>query len=410
MSVNNECIEPRFMKIALIIYKFLPSKGGGEGYLSCLANQLVKRGHEVHVFAHDWENNNSLIQFHTIPAIRFPKFLKEVSFVINSRRALHGEDFDIVQVVGRALGMNIFNPHCGVEKAWLKQDFQSIRNPFYRSLKQVTRFFSLRQNFILWLDKKQYTDEKISRIIAISDMIKNDMIHYHHVDPQKITVIYNGVDTGRFNPSRRDDFRKVIRKKLSIGEEFVLLYVSNNFRLKGLATLIRALGVLKQTHPDFKALIIGRGKKSPYGKLAKKLGCLDNVLFLGQVNDIEKYYAASDLYVHPTLYDSCSLVVTEALASGLPVITTQYDGASGLIDDGKDGFVMKDPLDYQNLAEKIAVFFDEEVRQKASIAARKKAEKYPEEENCEKIIAVFKEAAGDFSEVLPETRRPHVIT
>jgi UDP-glucose:(heptosyl)LPS alpha-1,3-glucosyltransferase len=234
-------------------------------------------------------------------------------------------------------------------------------------------------------------------------MIKNDMIHYHHVDPQKIAVIYNGVDTKRFNPNKRDDYRNLVRKKLSIGEEFVLLYVSNNFRLKGLTTLIRSLGVLKQTHTNFKALIIGRGRKSSYVKLAKRLNCFENVLFLGQVNEIEKYYAASDLYVHPTLYDSCSLVVTEALASGLPVITTKYDGASGLIDDGKDGFVMEDPLDYKLLAEKITVFFDEELRQKASIAARNKAERYPEEENCEKIIEVFKEVASYPSE---ERRSP----
>ncbi|GJQ57919.1 MAG: glycosyltransferase family 1 protein [Candidatus Scalindua sp. AMX11] len=383
------------MKIALVIYKFLPSKGGGEGYLACLANQLAERGHEVHVFAHDWENSNRLIRFHTIPAIRFPKFLKEVSFVINSRRALQAEDFDIIQVVGRALGMNVFNPHCGVERAWLKQDFQSIRNPFYRFLKRISKLFSLRQNFILWLDKKQYTDEKVSKIIAISDMIKSDMIHYHQVDPQKIAVIYNGVDTKRFNPNRRDDYRKAVRKKLSIGEEFVLLYVSNNFRLKGLATLIRSLGVLTQTQTNFKALVIGRGKKSAYGKLAKRLNCLENVLFLGQVNEIEKYYAASDLYVHPTLYDSCSLVVTEALASGLPVITTKFDGASGLIEDGKDGFVLQDPLDHKTLAGKITLFFDEERRQRASVAARNKAEQYPEEENCEKIIEVFKEVVND---------------
>ncbi len=393
------------MKIALIIYKFLPSKGGGEGYLACLANQLVKRGHEVHVFTHDWENSNNLIQFHTIPAIRFPKFLKEVSFVINCCRALQTENFDIIQVVGRALGMNVFNPHCGVEKAWLKQDYQSMRNPFYRSLKRITTFFSPRQNFILWIDKKQYTDKKVSKIIAISDMIKNDMIHYHHVDPQKITVIYNGVDTRRFNPTKRDLFRNVIRKKLSIGDEFVLLYISNNFRLKGLHTLIRSLDVLKQSHTNFKALIIGRGKKSTYHKLAKRLNCQDNVLFLGQVDEIEKYYAASDLYVHPTHYDSCSLVVTEALASGLPVITTKYDGASGLIDDGNEGFVLKDPLDYNKLAEMITVFFDEELRQKASIAARKKAEKYPEEDNCEEILEVFKEVTNNSTEVRQETHR-----
>jgi len=393
------------VRIALNIYKFLPSKGGGEGYLASLANQLIERGHEVHIFANEWENHN-LIHFHTIPVIRYPKFLKEVSFVINSRRKLAENDFDIVQVVGRALGMNVFNPHCGVERAWIKQDFLSISNPVYRVLKHITRFFSLRQRFILWLDKKQYTDKNVSRIIAISEMIKNDIIKYHHVNPQKIKVIYNGVDLQRFNPAITKKFRGIVRKKLFISEEFVILYVSNNFRLKGLTILVKALGELKKSHKEFKALIIGRGRNASYRKLAKRLNCLENLIFLGHVNGIEKYYAASDLYVHPTFYDSCSLVVTEALASGLPVITTRYDGASGVIEDGVDGFVLQDPLDYRTLAGKISLFFDEGFRQKASIAAREKAEKYPEERNCEETIEVYNEVIKKPNEDIILSSRP----
>lgn len=184
---------------------------------------------------------------------------------------------------------------------------------------------------------------------------------------------------------------KVIREKLSIGEEFIILYISNNFRLKGLSNLIKSLGEFRKSHRNFKALIIGRGRETAYRKLAKRLGCMENLIFLGHVNEIEKYYAASDLYVHPTFYDSCSLVVTESLASGLPVITTVYDGASGVIDDGVEGFVMKDPMDYETLAEKINFFFDDEFRKKASLAAREKAEKYSTEKNCEEMIEVYNE-------------------
>ena len=189
-----------------------------------------------------------------------------------------------------------------------------------------------------------------------------------------------------------------MREKLSLGEEFIVLYISNNFRLKGLYTLIKSLGELEKSGKTFKVLIIGRGNEAPYRKLAKKLGCLGNLIFLGHVGEIEKYYAASDLYVHPTFYDSCSLVVTEALASGLPVITTRYDGASGIMEDGKDGFVMSDPNDYRVLAEKISCFFNDEFRQKASIAAREKAEQYPAEKNCEDIIKIYNEIAAELNE------------
>jgi UDP-glucose:(heptosyl)LPS alpha-1,3-glucosyltransferase len=377
------------MKIALNIYKYLPTKGGGEGYLANFANQLAERGHEVHIYASKWESNNSKIHYHTIPSIRFPKFLKDVSFVINSYKLMARNDYDIVHVVGRALGMNIFNPHCGVERAWLKQNFLSISCPVSRALKQIAGFFSLRQNFILWLDRKQYTGKGVSRIIAISDMIKNDIVKYHKIDSGKIDVVYNGVDLKRFNPDNKNKYRKAMREELSLGKEFVILYISNNFRLKGLLTLIKSLGELKKSGKEFNALIIGRGNETPYRKLAKKLGCLDNLIFLGHVGEIEKYYATSDLYVHPTFYDSCSLVTTESLASGLPVITTVYDGASGIMEDGKDGFVMRDPGDHRALAEKITLFFDDEFRQKASITAREKAEKYPSEKNCEEIIEIY---------------------
>ena len=377
------------MKIALNIYKYLPTKGGGEGYLANFANQLTERGHEVHIYASKWESNNDKVHYHTIPTIRYPKFLKDILFAINSLREMAKYEFDIVHVVGRALGMNVFNPHCGVEKAWLKQNFLSISCPASRTLKQIAVFFSLRQNFILWLDRKQYTSKRVSRIIAISDMIKSDIVKYHNIEPEKIDVVYNGVDLNRFNPENKNKYRKVMRGKLSLGEEFVILYISNNFRLKGLLTLVTSLGELKKSGKVFKALIVGRGNEAPYRKLAKKLGCLDNLIFLGHVGEIEKYYAASDLYVHPTFYDSCSLVTTESLASGLPVITTIYDGASGIMEDGRDGFVMKDPKDHKALAEKMALFFDDEFRQKASIAAREKAEKYPAEKNCEEIIEIY---------------------
>ncbi len=379
------------MRIALNIYKYLPTKGGGEGYLANFANQLAERGHEVHIYASKWESNNNKIHYHTIPSIRYPKFLKDISFVINSYNYMAKNDYDIVHVVGRALGMNVFNPHCGVERAWLKQNFLSINCPVSRVLKHIATFFSFRQNFILWLDRKQYTGKGVSRIVAISDMIKNDIIKYHNIEPEKIDVVYNGVDLRRFNPDNKNKYRTIIRNKLSLSEEFVILYISNNFRLKGLLTLIKALGVLKKSQKDFKVLIIGRGENTPYRKLAKRLNCLENLIFLGHKDEIEKYYAASDLYVHPTFYDSCSLVVTESLASGLPVITTIYDGASGVMENGKEGFVMENPKDHLVLAEKISLFFNDEFRLKASIAARKKAEKYPADKNCEDIIKIYNE-------------------
>jgi len=105
------------------------------------------------------------------------------------------------------------------------------------------------------------------------------------------------------------------------------------------------------------------------------------VIFAGSSHEPEKYYGASDLLVHPTFYDACSLTVLEALASGIPVITTRCNGASGMITQGQEGFVISNPRDDRGLVEKILFFINREKLAKASIAARRLAECYSVERN-----------------------------
>jgi UDP-glucose:(heptosyl)LPS alpha-1,3-glucosyltransferase len=113
------------------------------------------------------------------------------------------------------------------------------------------------------------------------------------------------------------------------------------------------------------------------------------VVFAGSTNEPEKYYGASDFLVHPTFYDACSLTVLEALASGLPVITTHSNGAGGIITQGQEGFVISDPRDDQVLVEKISFFLNHEKVERASIAARHLAESYSLEKNWREMKNIF---------------------
>jgi UDP-glucose:(heptosyl)LPS alpha-1,3-glucosyltransferase len=119
------------------------------------------------------------------------------------------------------------------------------------------------------------------------------------------------------------------------------------------------------------------------------MGVSDEVIFAGSTNEPEKYYGASDFLVHPTFYDACSLTVLEALASGLPVITTHCNGASGIMTQGQEGFVIDDPRDNQVLAEKISYFLNREKVERASIAARHLAESYSLERNWREMRNIF---------------------
>jgi UDP-glucose:(heptosyl)LPS alpha-1,3-glucosyltransferase len=163
--------------------------------------------------------------------------------------------------------------------------------------------------------------------------------------------------------------------------------------MKGLVFLIEALAVIKKVNGSpFKLLVLGRDREDSYLGLARDVGVFSDVIFAGSTDEPEKYYGASDLLVHPTFYDACSLTVLEALASGLPVITTLSNGASGIITQGQEGLVISDPREDQSLAEKILFFLDREKLEKASIAARRLAESYSLERNWREMEGVFRKS------------------
>jgi len=163
--------------------------------------------------------------------------------------------------------------------------------------------------------------------------------------------------------------------------------------MKGLVFLTRALAEIKRENsPSFKLLVLGRDHQDPYSGLAREVGIFEEVIFAGSTDEPEKYYGASDLLVHPTFYDACSLTVLEALASGLPVVTTASNGASGVLCHGEEGWVVGNPKDGEELKRGIAYFFDEKRRHEASNRAREKAEIYSEKANFDRVITIFNEA------------------
>ena len=383
------------MKIAFVFDKFLPSRGG-ERYFLFLMDELLKRGHEVHVCAASIEGTDDRIIYHKVPIWKHPRSLRILTFLRNSRSVVAKQHFDVIHGTGGTLALNVLNPIGGVEKAYLKGEFASIESWPYYVLRFLKRYLSLRHYLELWIEKRLYTGGSVTRMIAISRMVKEDMITYYGVGEEKIAVVFNSVNLDRFHPDNRIRYRSAKRTELGIGEkETVLLTLSNNYRLKGLKPLIRAVAVLKLRFPDqkIKLLVAGRSQIGRYQAFARRLRVSDSMRFLGAIRDCEQYYAASDIYVHPTFYDACSLVVLEALASGLPVVTTRFNGASQAIESEIAGAVLEDPRDVHALADAIGRFFDPRERDKAVAVARSMAEMYPPESNIEDTLNVYRQVA-----------------
>jgi UDP-glucose:(heptosyl)LPS alpha-1,3-glucosyltransferase len=379
------------IRFATAIRDFSRRKGGAERYLVDLCSRMAREDFEVHVYAEQWEEEECGICFHQVKAIPFPKSLRLLSFAFRATKAIVRGDYDVTLGVGNTLRANVLQPHGGVHWAWFWRSLRAYDHPFLWAIKFLGRVLSPKQWVNGYIEDTPYKKNHISRIIAISDMVKRDIIRWYGVSEDKITVIYNGVDLERFHP-RNCQYREKIRKCHGIGNEFVILFVSNNFRSKGLGQLMRALANLKkEVTTPFKCLILGRDKKTPYVRLAKKLGVSEEILFAGSTNEPEKYYGAADLLVHPTFYDACSLTVLEALASGLPVVTTASNGASGVLSQREDGWVIERVRTGNEVKIAIQYFLNGEIRKKASQRSREKAENYSEKLNFDQMIGIFKE-------------------
>jgi UDP-glucose:(heptosyl)LPS alpha-1,3-glucosyltransferase len=152
---------------------------------------------------------------------------------------------------------------------------------------------------------------------------------------------------------------------------------------------VRALDPALPVH----ALVIGRGRAAPYERLARRRGCREVIRFLPAAPDVRPYYAAADLLLQPTYYDPCSMATLEALACGLPVVTTRFNGAGELIEPGVHGYVVDDPREVEALARSVLALRDAQVRARCGEAARRLAEAQAVEQNYRAMAARF-EAVG----------------
>ncbi len=383
------------MRFATAIPNFSRRKGGAERYLVDLCTRLVQEGHEVHVYAEHWEEEIQGIHLHRVKTLPFPKSLRLLSFAIKATREMKSANYDVTLGVGNTLEADVLQPHGGVHWAWFWRSLRAYDHPILWMIKLLGRILSPKQWASGWIEDRPYKRGNYSRIVAISDMVKEDIIQRYKVPEDRIAVVYNGTDIERFHPRNRR-YREEIRGRHGIANEFVVLFVSNNFRLKGLGFLMKALATIKgEGLSPFKLLILGRERQKPYVRLVKKLGLSKEVIFAGSTDEPEKYYGAADLLVHPTFYDACSLTVLEALASGVPVITTLSNGASGVIRP-EEGRVIRDPKNSEELKEAIRYFLESGVKRSPLLQEGKKMEHYSDRVNFDQMMRVFREITPKF--------------
>jgi UDP-glucose:(heptosyl)LPS alpha-1,3-glucosyltransferase len=349
-------------------------QGGGERQIGYLIDGLLAQGHAVHLFSEQpplTEPPEGLM-YHTLPAIPAPHAFRALGFALVVRSSLRRADLAVVQSFDRTLGQQIYRAGEGVHREWLQRKRRSLP-----ALARGWAHLSLFNHVMLALERRVFC--KTPRIVANSQRGRQEITHHYSVSPRRMLTIYNGVDTDRFNADAGRRVREIQRAAWGVrADDLVLLCVGSGFHRKGLDRAIAALGVLCRrgvTHA--RLVVVGQGRLALYRRLARQAAVADLVRFEGHRTDVEQCYAGADLFVLPTLYDPFANACLEAMACGLPVLTTVANGAAELLRNGVNGWVLGDAPSAEALADAIQCLLPWERRMAMGRAAQETASEYP---------------------------------
>jgi len=375
------------VKIAIVIENYDPTRGGAERAASNLVGGLLARGHNVYIFARRLEEcEQKGFVFQKVPSSSLPFGLKYLSFAANVAKLLRKDKFDIIHSFTKIYWKDIYRTGGGTHRGYLESR-SSIKSPLERTFER----FNPKHLAILHLEKKCLQKGNYRKIVCISKRSQEEVMKYYNVPENDTCLIYNGVDIENFNPRNRIKFREEVRNNLGIKkDEVVILFVGNNFALKGLKFAIESLGLLPAAW-RFRLLVLGRGNPRFYKSLAHQLRLEERILFLGHLKNIEKYYAAGDVLLLPSFYDVFPNTCLEAMASGVPVVTTKITGVAEIITNGKNSFVVERGDRVEEIARLVKLLYDNNFRLAMAYEARRLAEKYSLENNINCNIKLYEE-------------------
>jgi UDP-glucose:(heptosyl)LPS alpha-1,3-glucosyltransferase len=368
------------MKIAFIVRKYQTS-GGTERYTYNISNALAEKGHNITIFCNKSNITppNRNIHIVKIPQLPLGRTIKTFWFYLCTK-GLNLKNYDIVQGSGKVTAQDIYRAGGGFHKLFLREKG-----------KQSDTFYD---KAVMKIEKEIYNPLNTKFIISVSNYIAKEINTEFNFPLNRIAVFHNPVDLKFFNTKNRDAIKAVTDKKYNIPENYVkFLFVANNFKLKGLPLIIRTLNYFE----NFKLFIIGGDNlQKTVENIPQKIK--DKIVHVGEKKgeDLVNFFKSCDVLLHPTVFDPFANVCLEAMACGLPVVTTKINGASEILENFKDGIVIEHSEDKKNF--KIAVeklIFNRNFLKQLSENALKTVKNYSIERYAEKLtdfyIAVLKE-------------------
>ena len=364
--------------------------GGAEVYLKRLARGLADLGHSPNLIAtNDWPDNEW--PFGSITRLRQGyggqarvRSESPVAFADELEKLRPGIEADALMSLERVWRCDVYRAGDGVHRAWLNR-----RRKFEMPLQRFVRGINRKHEDILRLEESLFKNAGAGRVIANSEMVKREIVELYGYPTDKIDVVRTGVPLGKFHfdPALREKSRAELKLK---PDEVALLFAGSGWERKGLRFAIEAFELSRGR--KLRLLVAGRGDQRGYRPT--RFFTEEPVRFLGEIADMVPIYAAADIFILPTIYDPFSNACLEALACGLPVITTRDNGFSEIIDDGVHGSVVDAPSNVAALRDAIRFWSDEPQRSSARISNAERAGHFDISKNVQATLRILIQSAS----------------
>ncbi len=329
------------MKLAFSLFKYFPFGGLQRDFLR-IARECLNRGHQVDVFAMAWEGEREPgLTIHIVPPRGFSNHVRAKNFVADIASSLIS--YDVVVGFNKMPGLDIYYAAdtCYQAKARL------LRSAWYR----LTR----RYRHLIAFEAAVFQSSS-TEILLLSSKQQDDFMRYYQTLPERFHLLPPGIAKDRVAPHNAQEMRSKLRSEYGIQQdEFLLLMVGSGFKTKGLERVLWAFAELpNEVKKRSKVYIIGKDNPRFFQKQAQKLGIREHIHFLGGRHDVPHFFLAADVLLHPAYNENTGTVLLEAMASGLPVLTTDVCGYASYIKDAGAGLVLSSPFNQTEFSQAIA--------------------------------------------------------
>jgi UDP-glucose:(heptosyl)LPS alpha-1,3-glucosyltransferase len=344
------------------------SSGGAESYLKRLAAGVVEQGHQVRLYTSaEWPADEW-----TLGQITRVEGKSATAFADEMGKLASQPSCDVLMSLERIWRCDVYRAGDGVHRAWLERR-AAVGGRFQRLSLAVNR----KHSATLALEKSLFADGGAGRVIANSGMVKDEIVRVYGFPAEKIEVVPNGVPVNAFR--RNDESRGRMRETLGLkSDDVAVLFAGSGWERKGLRFAIEAI---EKSGKEMRLLVAGRGDKRKFKS--------SRVQFLDVIEDMPALYGAADIFLLPTIYDPFSNACLEALAGGLPVVTTSANGFAEVIQTDVHGTVLDDPRNIDAICEALLFWSDHSRREEARGRNLDLAVRYDISVNVSETLAIL---------------------